>query len=103
MFLHYDVKTAINLRKFVQKIVFMTILFFFYHPCFANNNELNFPNACAEGTSIVIAAVGDILLHEPLQKKQHKKDLKAYGKKPFCLLKMQTLCMPISKALSHQE
>lgn len=34
-----------------------------------NAKPLTFPGACTQGNSILIAAVGDILLHEPLQNK----------------------------------
>lgn len=45
------------------------------HTCFANT--LEFPNACAYGDKITIAAVGDILLHNPLQRKGVKQGFKS--------------------------
>lgn len=57
-----------------KKISFAALFFLLmvYHRCEAENT-LNFLNGCRQGTSITIAAAGDILLHTPLQIKGIKK------------------------------
>lgn len=42
------------------------VLLIYNEICLADKSTLVFPKACSQGNSIIIAAVGDILLHRPL-------------------------------------
>lgn len=52
----------------ILKILLFLAAFFTSIGCFATN-KITFTAACATGPTITIAAVGDVLLHMPLQKK----------------------------------
>lgn len=56
---------------FLKIIILIIFICTNLHVCFASN--ITFPNACIQGQSIVIAAVGDVLLHTPLQEKASMK------------------------------
>lgn len=49
-----------------RNIIITLMLLAIYQPASADTRLL-FPDACAEGDSIVIAAVGDVLIHTPLR------------------------------------
>lgn len=50
-----------------MRCIFAIILFII--PLYSFANTIQFPHACIAGDKITIAAVGDVLLHQPLQKK----------------------------------
>lgn len=49
--------------------ILIAALFILCSVAFSQPYTIKFPNECMKGNSIVIAAVGDILLHDPLQTK----------------------------------
>ncbi|MBV9575383.1 MAG: CapA family protein [Gammaproteobacteria bacterium] len=54
-------------------VIFMTSMYLVCHVSFADNRTVIFPNACLPGQHIIIAAVGDVLLHQPLQQAGQQK------------------------------
>lgn len=48
------------------------LLCFFFSSCIFAQKLITFPHACTHGKHLVIAAVGDVLLHQPLQMKAAK-------------------------------
>lgn len=56
----------------IKSLILTLPLFVLCTPIFAENN-ITFPNACAKGESIIIAAVGDVLIHTPLRLEGSKK------------------------------
>ncbi|MBS0289305.1 MAG: CapA family protein [Proteobacteria bacterium] len=49
--------------------LFILLLSITQELCYANNNLIEFEQSCAQGQQITIAAMGDLLLHHPLQVK----------------------------------
>jgi len=60
-----------------MRLIMLSIaIILFCEYSFAEENFI-FPNSCAKGKSIIIAAVGDVLLHPPLQKQGAEKGFKS--------------------------
>lgn len=77
-------------------------------PCFAmNNTSITFPDACAKGESIVIAAVGDVLLHTPLQEKAEKAGFQSLWSEAIPFIKQANIAYaniegPMAKGMKRQ-
>ncbi len=56
----------------LSRLILLAALFI-CHYAYAENKTITFPNACTQGKQIVIAAMGDLLLHRPLQQKASSK------------------------------
>ncbi len=59
-------------KKRIFRLISLAALFI-CHYAYAENKTITFPNACIQGKKIVIAAMGDLLLHRPLQQKASSK------------------------------
>jgi len=58
-----------SMHSFAKLVLIAAALPFANQVAFASNNTLIFPSACSQGNTLLIAAVGDVLLHQPLQVK----------------------------------
>lgn len=57
-----------NSHQIIKYTVYILLITYIVSPhAYADNKTLTFPNACLSGQKLVIAAVGDILLHKQLQ------------------------------------
>lgn len=71
----------------MRLITLFLILFLFCHPISAGPIKITFPNACIKGNSIIIAAVGDVLLHQPLQMKALKQGFESLWEEALPFIK----------------
>lgn len=64
-------------NRLYKQCVFCLCLLCIHLNLQANPNHINFTQGCSSGPRLTIAAVGDVLLHRPLQIKGQKSDFKS--------------------------
>ena len=52
-----------------MRLILLLLAILFFSSSIFSQQKITFSNACMKGNSLVIAAVGDVLLHDPLQAK----------------------------------
>jgi hypothetical protein len=67
-------KKGVHMKLSKNNYILLVLMTFFTSSALADNDEIiTFSHACSPGNSLTITAVGDILLHTPLQQKGKQK------------------------------